>query len=68
MSYLADAKLLLVLDNFEQVLPAGTILSWLLAGAPGLKALVTSREPLQVSWEREFPIPPLPVPDLSRPG
>ena len=66
-SYLADAKLLLVLDNFEQVLPAGTILSRLLARAPGLKVLVTSREPLQVSWEREFPIPPLPVPDLSRP-
>src|SRR6266851_378532 len=67
VSYLADAKLLLVLDNFEQVLPAGSILSRLFAGAPGLKVLVTSREPLQVSWEREFPIPPLPVPDLSRP-
>ncbi len=67
MWYLGEAKLLLVLDNFEQVLPAGTILSRLLVAAPGLKVLVTSREPLQVTWEREFPILPLPVPDLSRP-
>ncbi|MCO6451747.1 MAG: tetratricopeptide repeat protein [Caldilineales bacterium] len=64
--YLADRKLLLVLDNFEQVLPAGPILTEWLSAAPGLKALVTSREPLGVYGEHEFPVPPLGLPSLSR--
>ena len=53
---------LLVLDNFEQVLPAATAVAALLQAAPGLKLLVTSRAPLHLTGEHEFPIPPLAVP------
>ena len=65
--WLADKQVLLVLDNFEQVLGAGPIIAELQRDAPGLSALVTSRAPLHVSGEQEFPVPGLPVPpDLSR--
>lgn len=59
--YLQNRRLLLVIDNFEQVIPAGSMLSDLLTSAPGLKALITSRAPLRLKGEREFPVPPLPV-------
>ncbi|HEV2457645.1 MAG TPA: helix-turn-helix domain-containing protein, partial [Ktedonobacterales bacterium] len=62
---LAEQRLLVVLDNFEQVLPAATQLAELLATCPGLALLVTSRVPLQLRWERTLRIAPLPVPDLS---
>jgi predicted ATPase len=55
-------RLLLVLDNFEQVADAAPLLAELLAAAPGLKMLVTSRSTLRLSGEHEFPVPPLPVP------
>src|SRR5215470_8423577 len=61
MSYLRR-QLLLVLDNFEQVADAAPLLAELLATAPGLKMLVTSRSMLRLSGEHEFPVPPLPVP------
>lgn len=62
--WLAERKVLLVLDNFEQLLDAtGTVIE-LLQTAPGLKMLVTSREPLATIGEHVFPVPPLPVPDL----
>jgi predicted ATPase len=57
--YLADKELLLLLDNFEQVLAAAPAVSGLCAGAPGLKLLVTSRTPLHLSGERTYPVPPL---------
>jgi predicted ATPase len=57
--YLADKELLLVLDNFEQVLAAAPAVSGLSAGSPGLKLLVTSRTPLRLSGERTYPVPPL---------
>jgi class 3 adenylate cyclase len=60
--YLRDKRLLLVLDNFEQVADAAPLLAELLAAAPGLKMLVTSRSTLRLSGEHEFPVPPLPVP------
>ena len=63
--YLRDKHLLLVLDNFEQLLDAGPVVSALLAGAPNLKALVTSRAPLHLSGEHEYSVPPLAVPDLD---
>jgi len=60
--YLRARRLLLVLDNFEQVVGAGPLLAELLATAPGLVVLVTSRVVLRLSSEHEFPVPPLPVP------
>jgi predicted ATPase/class 3 adenylate cyclase len=62
---LRDKHLLLVLDNFEQLVDAGPAVSALLAAAPNLKALVTSRAPLHLSGEHEYSVPPLTVPDLG---
>ena len=56
-------KLLLVLDNFEQVLPAGQFVQQLLDESTQLRILVTSRSPLHVSGEQEYPVPPLRVPE-----
>jgi predicted ATPase len=61
-SYLGDKHLLLLLDNFEQVMDATVIVSELLAAAPDLKLILTSRIPLQVRGEQEYPVPPLDVP------
>jgi predicted ATPase/DNA-binding CsgD family transcriptional regulator len=68
VALLAGRQVLLVLDNFEQVLPAGIMLTRLLASSTHLKFLVTSREPLQVSWEHTLPVAPLGVPDMLRPS
>jgi len=56
---LAGSELLLLVDNFEQVLPAARSIARLLEAAPGLKVIVTSRAPLHIAAEREFPVPPL---------
>jgi AAA domain-containing protein len=64
---LHNQHLLLVLDNFEQILPAAPQLTDLLASCPHLKLLVTSRSTLHVQGEHEFPVPPLAVPDLKQP-
>lgn len=66
--YLRDKELLLLLDNFEHVVEAGTSLPELLADCPGLKILVTSRAALRLRSEREFPVPPLAAPTLGRPS
>ncbi|MBK8900042.1 MAG: tetratricopeptide repeat protein [Anaerolineaceae bacterium] len=63
--FLRPRRLLLVLDNFEQVTSAAAIVTDLLTAAPGLKILVTSRERLRVYGEHEFPVPPLPLPDVN---
>ncbi len=60
-----DKHLLLLLDNFEQVLPAAPRLADLLTSCPHLNILVTSRAALHVQGEHEFPIPPLTLPDLT---
>jgi len=60
---LHDRRLLVVLDNFEQLLPAAADLPPLLAGAPGLKLLVTSRAALGLRVEQVFPVPLLALPD-----
>ena len=62
IGFLAKRDLLLVLDNFEQVLPAATIVGSVLRGAPGVRIMVTSRAPLRVAGEQEFPLDPLPLP------
>ncbi len=54
---------LLVLDNFEQLLDCASLVGELIAGAPRLRVLVTSRAPLRLSWEREYPVPPLRPPE-----
>ena len=64
-AYLQKRAVLLVLDNFEQVLPAAALLADLLASCPGLVLLVTSRVPLQLRWEQTLRVAPLPVPDLQ---
>lgn len=61
-SYLRNKQLLLVLDNFEHVIAATSALGMLLAAAPGLKLLVTSRKVLHVYGEHEFNVPPLDIP------
>jgi predicted ATPase/class 3 adenylate cyclase len=65
--YLRERRMLLVLDNFEQVLGAAPAVTELLAGAPDLKVLATSRASLGLYGEHEFPVPPLTLPDLKRP-
>lgn len=57
--------LLLVVDNFEHLLPAAPLVAELLASAPALKILVTSRQPLRLYGEHEFLLTPLTVPDLA---
>ncbi len=61
-AYLHERRLLLLLDNFEQILPAAPIVAALLASCPGLKVLVTSRAPLHLRGEHEFPVSPLAFP------
>src|ERR671930_32748 len=56
---LAQSELLLVVDNFEQVLAAAPTLADLLMACTSVKVIVTSRAPLRVAGEHEFPVPPL---------
>ena len=62
-AHLRDRRLLLILDNFEQVLDAAPRIAELLAACPGLKLIATSRAALHLSAEHEYPVPPLRVPD-----
>src|SRR5947199_1675088 len=65
LEYLIDTTVLLVLDNFEQLLPDGaTVVSDLLHGASGLKAVVSSRAVLHVYGEQELAVQPLRLPDM----
>jgi predicted ATPase/class 3 adenylate cyclase len=65
--WLAEKRVLILLDNFEQVVKAGPVIAELLRDAAGLSALVTSRAALRVSGEQEYPVPGLPTPpDLSQ--
>jgi predicted ATPase/class 3 adenylate cyclase len=64
--HLRDKTLLLVLDNFEQILPAAPTVATLLGSAAGLKVVASSRAPLRISGEQELPVPPLDLPDPER--
>src|SRR4029078_12452580 len=72
---LAERQLLLILDNFEQLIGAAPMVGRLLGAAAGLRVVVSSRIPLHLSGEQEYPVAPLSVPsgeagqgldDLSR--
>jgi predicted ATPase/class 3 adenylate cyclase len=60
---ISGKHLLLVLDNFEQVIDAAADVNDLLARAPAITVLVSSRSPLRVYGEHEYPVPPLSLPD-----
>ena len=66
-SYLHERRLLLVLDNFEHLLPAAPLVSSLLAACPELKVLITSRMLLHLSGEHEYAVPPLALPEPGQP-
>ena len=67
MAYLAPRRLLLVIDNCEHILESSPLFADWLAQAPGLKLLCTSRMPLDIYGEHEWPLAPLLVPDLAEP-
>jgi len=60
LSALSEREMLLVLDNFEHLLDAGGLVAGLLASAPGVDVLATSREPLRIRAEQRMDVPPLP--------
>jgi predicted ATPase len=60
------APTLLLLDSFEHLIETAPIVADLVAAGPALKVLVTSRSPLHVYGEHEFPVPPLALPDLRK--
>lgn len=64
-TFLRHKKLLLILDNFEQLLPAAPIIAELLTTLPTLSTLITSRTTLELYGEHEFPVAPLPTDDLQ---
>lgn len=64
-AYLRDKQMLLVLDNFEQIVGAAPSVSKLLAAAPGLRILATSRERLHLTAEHVYDVPPLMLPETA---
>jgi predicted ATPase/Tfp pilus assembly protein PilF len=66
LEWLSSRQMLLVLDNFEHLPTASEQVSRLLAGSPGLRVLATSRAPLRITGEQEFPISLLALPDLKQ--
>jgi predicted ATPase/DNA-binding SARP family transcriptional activator len=65
--HLRERRLLLVLDNFEQLLSAAPFVGDVLAEAPRLWVLATSRAPLRLAAEHEYPVPPFDPPDAGLP-
>src|SRR6202158_5664241 len=59
VEHIADRSMLLVFDNFEQVSEAAADIAALLASCPNLDLLVTSREPLHITSEQQYPVSPL---------
>jgi predicted ATPase/class 3 adenylate cyclase len=64
--HLHNKSLLLLLDNFEQVVSAAPLVAEILAACSETKILLTSREGLRISGEREYPVPPLALPSLKQ--
>jgi non-specific serine/threonine protein kinase len=65
VDHLRGQQRLLIVDNFEHVLDAAPLISWLLSNAPGLSVVVTSRSPLHLSGERVLHVPSLALPDIN---
>ena len=63
--YLHDKQALLILDNFEQLIPAAPVATRLLEAGPNLRVIVSSRTVLRVYGEQEYQVPPLAIPDLK---
>ena len=68
LDHLKERQVLLVLDNFEQVVGGAPAVGEILRASPGSKAIVTSRAPLRVSGEQEFAVPPLGLPPSASAG
>lgn len=66
--YLRERRVLLVMDNFEQIMGAAPVVAEILRATSDVRVLVTSRAALRVSGEQEFPVPPLGLPDPKHPG
>ena len=64
--HVGSKRMLLLLDNFEQIIEASTVVSSLLGQTANAKVLVTSREPLNVSSEQRYPVEPLRSEDAQR--
>ncbi len=62
--FFKEKQILLILDNFEQITAASSALGGLLQSCPEIKLLVTSRVPLHLSLEKEYPLEPLNLPNL----
>ncbi len=60
--FLQQREILLILDNFEQVIDAAALLLQLLQASPAVRMVVTSRAVLRVAGEQEYPVPPLDLP------
>ena len=65
LAALTERELLLVLDNFEHLLAAADLVAHVLAAAPGVDVLVTSREPLRIRAEHRLEVPPLALEDAT---
>ena len=63
--HLRDRQMLLVLDNFEHLPTAAPVVAALVGACPQLTVLVTSRAPLHLGGEHQFPVPPLPLPEAE---
>jgi predicted ATPase/class 3 adenylate cyclase len=66
LDHIRDKRMLLVLDNFEQILPASPVVGRLLGASPAIKVIASSRAPLRIAGEQEFPVPPLELPNPER--
>ena len=66
LDHVRGKRMLLVLDNFEQILSAAPVVGQLLGASAALKVIASSRAPLRIAGEQEFPVPPLELPDPQR--